>query len=209
MNRPQWLFFTRACTCAYQNAAGDHLAKYSIYDGLKWSSSTIVLPNVYLDASPAMAVFGNKLYLAHQGAESHKSQGHTLCYTTFDGTNWSPDITLSNISMTGSPSMAVGGDGKLYLGYQGYGSAEATSGSSVWCVTYDGSTRSPPFSIGWSELPITSSSSPALFSAEGGKVWLAYLSGGSVSMAAVPTPTGSFDHAQLRGVKGRVISMSG
>jgi hypothetical protein len=140
-------------------------------DGTNWSPD-IKAPNVYLNASPAMAVSqddqGNDklLYVVHQGAKFFKGQ---LWYTTFDGTNWSTDTPISNISMTNSPSIAFFW-GLLWVAYQ---NTAPGNSQTIWCTRYDGKTWSSPFSIGESE--IYQSSSPCIWlNPEETALWLEY-----------------------------------
>lgn len=155
---------------AHQSSGDDHKIYYSTYDGTNWKPETVV-PNVYLNWAPAMAVFQAKqdarakLYLAHQGSDSTGAT-YSLWYTTFDGTNWSPDINIPHVLMNASPALAVY-EGTLYLAHQG-SVATGTAGT-LWYTTFDGTTWSGDINI--PNVSMTGSPSMAVFN---GKLYLAY-----------------------------------
>ncbi len=47
-----------------------------------------------------------------------RMQLHSLWYTTFDGSNWTPDASVPHVSLNASPTMAVFNK-TLYLAHQG------------------------------------------------------------------------------------------
>ncbi len=127
---------------------------YATFDGTKWSGDTNV-PFVWLNASPAIAVYNGMLYLAHQGAGSNGP----LWFMTFDGNEWSTDTVIPGVTMAGSPSMAVY-DEKLYVAYNNSGASD--TGGPIWVVTFDGKNWSKPFSFSPRGLTTYPGSSPSL-----------------------------------------------
>jgi hypothetical protein len=110
------------------------------------------VPNTQASASPALALFNGKLYLAYQGYGNHSSE---LWYTTCDVRSGAPSwsttsIHIPYIGMSESPSLAVF-NGKLYCAHQG-----GAHNSELWyATTSDGvnwrDTQIP--NIGMSESP--------------------------------------------------------
>jgi hypothetical protein len=79
------------------------------------SSDLQQVPNTGISSSPALTVFGGKLYLFHQG----KSDSGGLWYNAFDGGSWAGDKSVDNVGISASPSAVVGDDGRLYVIHQG------------------------------------------------------------------------------------------
>jgi hypothetical protein len=85
-----------------------------------WGTDTQV-PNVYMSESPALAVYNDTLFLAHQGCAEYNTLDrvwYTTISTTLSGWNWSNDTYLPDVHISGSPSLTVF-QGQLYLAHQG------------------------------------------------------------------------------------------
>lgn len=139
----------------YDDAAG--------LDASKWSAEATI-SGVSTSGAPALAVYKDKLYLAHSGAGI---QENYLSYTvTDDGTTWKPDTLIPEVYLNGSPSMAVWGD-RLYLFHQGASINSATG--QLWYTTFDGDTWSKDVRV----PNVSMVQSPSVVSYDG-KLWVGY-----------------------------------
>ena len=109
-----------------------------------------------LSASPAVAVYRNKLYCVRQG---RGGSGWVWC-ATFDGSSWSSDQLIKNddhaYGISGSPALAVFND-KLYCIRQGRGNS-----GWIWCATFDGNAWSDDQLLPNNDHAYGISGSPAL-----------------------------------------------
>jgi len=152
-----------------------------------------------LSASPAVAVYRNKLYCVRQG---RGGSGWVWC-ATFDGNAWSDDQLIPNndhaYGISGSPALAVFND-KLYCVHQG----RSDSGW-LWCATFDGNSWSADQLIPHSNNAYGLSASPALAVYNGklycarqgrddsGWVWCSTFDGNSWSDdKLIPTPGNAY-----------------
>jgi hypothetical protein len=122
------------------------------------------------DASPALAAFNGKLFLAYKGSGSND-----LWFNTFDGANWlTPDleITQNGHSKTDAGPALAAFNGKLFLAYKGSGSND------LWFNTFDGANwLTPDLEISQNGHSQTDAR-PAL-AVFNGKLFLAYKGAGS------------------------------
>ncbi|APD13467.1 hypothetical protein [Pandoraea pulmonicola] len=87
--------------------------------------------SAFLNGHPAMAIYNGVVYLTHQTSGTD----HSLWYMTFDGTNWSGDTQVPNVSLNESPGMAVF-DGNLYVAHQG--SDTTGTANTLWYTVTNG-----------------------------------------------------------------------
>ncbi|VVE55403.1 hypothetical protein PHO31112_04996 [Pandoraea horticolens] len=85
----------------------------------------------FLNGYPAMAVFNGVVHLTHQTSGTD----HVLWHTTYDGTSWSLETIIPNVSLNESPGMAVF-NGNLYLAHQG--SDTIGTANTLWYTVFDG-----------------------------------------------------------------------
>ena len=153
----------------------DNRIRYRTLDGLTSSwSDELIIPYAYTTFPPALAVYGDKLYLVYRGPKTDDK----LYFSTFDGTNWSDVVQLPNSLTSDSPALAVYNE-KLYLAYR-----EAESGGPserLWYTTYDAKNSK------WSQdsqIPnVLLSGSPAL-AVFNGNLYLAHRGAGSIGQAS-------------------------
>ncbi|NPT47998.1 hypothetical protein GNZ12_43280 [Paraburkholderia sp. 1N] len=166
---PALVSFGGKLYCVRQGRDDSGWAWCSTFDGTNWSANAL-LPNDHnaygLSSSPALAVFGGKLYCVRQG---RGDSGWAWC-ATFDGTNWSADGLLPNddnaFGLSSSPALASFG-GKLYCVRQGRGDS-----GWAWCATFDGTNWSADALLPNDDNAFGLSSSPAL-AVFGGKLYCA------------------------------------
>ncbi len=175
-------YFNNTLFCAYQGPNFDGWVRLRTYANGNWSNDDWLIPdanNAYgLTASPALAVFENKLWIAHQG----RSQSGWMWYSTSpDGQNWGTDNLAPNsldaYGLSESPALCAS-TGWLWCVRQGRGQSRK-----AWFSHYEPG-------VGWSfDSPVEYqgnvyglSGSPALASyqqtlfcvrrgASGGKLW--------------------------------------
>ena len=110
---------------------------WSRYDGTSWKKSDGTpgnerIPGQSSKASPALAVFNNRLHMVHLGNTSND-----IWWSIYDGTSWKKsDGTAGNERIPGqsskaSPALAVF-DNKLHMVHLGNGSND------IWWSMYDG-----------------------------------------------------------------------
>jgi hypothetical protein len=111
----QWITYKR-----YVSQPGDHTHGADFYDvnvidpplqPLELSSPKRFNVSPKVGSAPAMATFGNRLYLAFE-----QSDANLNVTSSVDGRNWKLPTTY-DIKMGGTPAMAVLGD-KLYIAFQ-------------------------------------------------------------------------------------------
>ncbi len=105
-----------------------------------WSPQTNItdINGAKTSASPALAAFGNRLYLVYRGADSSN-----IWSCSFDGSTWSAQTNITDINgakTSASPALAAFGN-RLYLVYRGADS------SNIWSCSFDGSTWSAQTNI--------------------------------------------------------------
>lgn len=131
-------------------------------DPAKWSPDTPI--GLSTSGAPALAVFNDKLYLAHTGAGI--TQNYVSYTVTEDGKNWAPDTLIPEVYLNESPSMAVL-NGKLYLFFQG--STMTSSAGQLRYATFDGKTWSRDVQV--PHISMVASPSVACYD---GKLWVGY-----------------------------------
>lgn len=163
--------------------SGDHQLFYmtsndtSMSNGsMNWSLD-LAVPGVYLNESPGMAVFKNKLYVAHQGSDT-TGERHALWYTTYDG-NWTHDTYIPGVLMNGSPSLAVFHD-TLYIFHQG--SDSTGEAHALWyTTTTDGITWTADKNI----PGVSMDNSPCAFAIGSTALYVAYKNAGAGTIGYV------------------------
>ena len=90
---------------------------FSYFDGANWQPDTQV-PNVTVTESPSAVVYGDDLYVFHQGGSPGVPNGELWYSVYHPGSGWQPDTQLSNVGMSKSPSAVVYGT-DLYVFHQG------------------------------------------------------------------------------------------
>lgn len=126
-------------------------------DEKSWTAQTQV-PKARVAGWPALAAFGNTLYVVNQGADNDG----TLWCTTLTGGTWSSNVQISKEKISGSPALAVY-QNMLYLVYVPSGSEQPK-----YMTSSDGKTWTTATSI-----TCSLSESPAL-AAFNGTLYLAY-----------------------------------
>ena len=86
---------------------------WSLFDGTQWSGQMRGMVGTI--ASPALAEFNGKLYMAWTGRDGPEQRIH---WTTFDGMQWSGQQVLSDRGTNTSPALAEF-NGKLYMAWTG------------------------------------------------------------------------------------------
>jgi hypothetical protein len=94
------------------------------WDGSQWHGQTKITDqnDAKSGSSPALAAFNGRLYLAFRG--SGASTNLYIC-SSADGTNWGSQtkITDQNDAQTSSSPALAAFNGRLYLGYRGWGAS--------------------------------------------------------------------------------------
>ncbi|MFD9636182.1 hypothetical protein [Streptomyces violascens] len=154
--------------CVRRGLDSDQRLYFNSFDGTNWSPS-VALPNSQQPASsaegPALAVYNNKLYCVHVSSSGDKS----LWYTSFDGTNWTPDQQIPHgMASDAAPALAVYNN-KLYCVHV------SSSGDKVlWYTSFDGTNWTPGQYI----TGVSSDAGPAL-AVYNNKLYCAHLSSNS------------------------------
>ncbi|WP_310832170.1 phosphatidylinositol-specific phospholipase C domain-containing protein [Paenibacillus pedocola] len=108
----------------------------AVFDGNQWAGnvkiSSISRITPESTCTPALAVFGDKLYMVYKGAHSND-----LCQAIFDGSEWTGNVSISSISdispqSDSSPALTAFSD-NLYLVYKGANSSD------TYQAVFDGS----------------------------------------------------------------------
>jgi hypothetical protein len=127
---PSLAWFKNKLYCVHRGAGSDSTLWWTSYEtgtqGNRWSPD-FQLPQKYSAAGPALAVFQDRLYCFHRGANDKQ-----LWYFTFDGANWSDDTPLPQKYSEAGPALAVFQD-RLYCVHRGVGSDQM-----LWYFTFDG-----------------------------------------------------------------------
>lgn len=119
----------------YQSAAANGTICYSVFDGTIWAAE-VQPPIGGISESPSVVSFtppgaaSPQLYVFYQGG------GNTggLFYNAFDGTTWTKNTQVSNVTMSCSPSAAVF-DNQIYVVHQGGG-----NNGQLWYNAFNGTT---------------------------------------------------------------------
>lgn len=120
----------------YKGASSNNLY-WAQFNGSSWSGNKKISDTSKIDpksnATPALAVYNNKLYMVYKGESSNN-----LYVAEFDGSTWSGNRKISDISnidpkSNQTPGLGVHKD-KLYLIYKG------ESSNDLYQATFDGTT---------------------------------------------------------------------
>ena len=87
------------------------------------------VPGVGSSHAPALATFGNLLYMAWKGARAGLDDDQHLYWTTFDGTTWSPQQQVPVSETSVGPALAVYQD-QLYMAWKG--ASGWSNDESIW-----------------------------------------------------------------------------
>lgn len=103
----------------YQSAAANGTIFYSVFDGTTWAAQ-VQAPIGGISESPSVVSFtpqgasSQQLYVFYQGG----GNSGTLFYNAFNGSTWTNNTQVPNVSMSNSPSASVF-DNQIYVAYQG------------------------------------------------------------------------------------------
>lgn len=140
------------------DSTAGHILYSTSTDGKTWTAQ-VQIPKALVSGWPALATFGNTLYVVNQGADN---DGTLWCTTTTDGTTWSSNVQISTEKISGSPALTVF-QNLLYLVYVPSGSEQPK-----YMTSSDGKTWTTATSI-----TCSLSESPAL-AAFNGKLYMVY-----------------------------------
>ena len=131
--------------------------------GLPFRSPVYGIYGINIGSAPAMAEFGDKLYIAFQANDS----SHALFVTsTEDGTNWKrPAVGYGGIAIGSAPAMAQF-NGRLYVAFQANDSSHALFVTS----SADGTNFTTP-AVGYGGIAIGSAPAMAAFN---GRLYVAF-----------------------------------
>jgi hypothetical protein len=91
-----------------------------------WTQDHDPISNQKSKASPALAVFQDRLHMVHLGDSSNN-----LWHSSFDGTNWTENTPVLNQTSKASPALAVF-QNRLHMVHLG------DSSNDIWQSSYDG-----------------------------------------------------------------------
>jgi hypothetical protein len=113
-------------------------------NGSTWT--TPIQTGMLLSNSPSLAVFNNLLCCFTQGTGGTSNSGNgELCGAVFNGTDWSWNTVIDNVSMSGTPSAVVyslqsgSASPQLFVFYQ--------SAGLLWYMTFNGTSWSAPVQV--------------------------------------------------------------
>src|SRR5262249_17079916 len=109
---------------------------WSSFDGTNWSPQQ-QHPQAGTSSDPALAVFNGRLYLAWSGPLDPFSPASGIWWSSFDGTNWSPQQQHPQAGASSAPALAVYTN-QLYLAWKG-----ELDAASIWWSSFDGTNWSP------------------------------------------------------------------
>jgi photosystem II stability/assembly factor-like uncharacterized protein len=117
--RGMWQRTLHGLRMAWKGAGNGPRIYWSIFDGTQWSGQEGLEMRGTGEtiASPALAEFKGKLYMAWVGRDGPEQRIH---WTTFDGMQWSDTQVLSDRGTNTSPAL-VEFKGKLYIAWTGAG----------------------------------------------------------------------------------------
>ena len=157
--------------CAYQGPKNQ--IYYVTYDTVTqtWSSASKSTPptamsNACTSAEPALAAFGDGTLYCVYGNQSNNDD-MDLYYTAFSSGAWSTPSAISGNSLTCGPRLAVF-NGYLNCIYKG------TDTSSMYMITFDGSTWQPWNTSSGSHVPGTTTSGGPALTAFQGNLWVVH-----------------------------------
>ena len=67
---------------------------------------------------PALATFGNRLYAAWKGMNTDQNNDQAIYWSSFNGTNWTPQKHLAGVGTSYGPALATFGN-HLYMAWKG------------------------------------------------------------------------------------------
>lgn len=136
------------------------------FDGTAWSKAVSTIFSA--DASPALTVFKNQLYLMFKSTVD-STAGSILYSTSTNGKTWSGQLQIPKARVSGWPALATLGN-TLYVVNQG-----ANNDGTLWCTkTTNGTTWSANVRISTEKI----SGSPALAAFQN-RLYLVYVPSGS------------------------------
>lgn len=138
----------------------DRVGENSETNGVEGAADTV--PDVRIEGSPALAVFNNKLYVAHRGCKTDIYSGFEVWFGTFNGGNWAPEDLVPGVTTVCSPAIAAFNN-KLYMVHQG------RIGYSIYGSAFDGTSWSKDKVI--SDFCTTDTPALAMFN---GQLFMAY-----------------------------------
>ncbi|MBF6172058.1 hypothetical protein [Nocardia blacklockiae] len=116
---------------------GEHLvtADQNLYSSMRggtgWNAP-VRLPGMASAASPAVAVLGDTLYLAHRGAKATLDDDKWIrLWSTVNGIAWTSRANPPDAYSDLAPALAVQ-DGRLHLAWK------SASGAEIWYSSFDG-----------------------------------------------------------------------
>ncbi|QLY28928.1 hypothetical protein [Nocardia huaxiensis] len=116
---------------------GEHLitSNQGIYTSIRGSagwSAPAVVPGVASAESPALAVLGDTLYLAHRGTKATLDNDKWIrLWSTTNGVTWVSRATPPDAYTDLAPALAAQ-DGRLHLAWK------SASGNEIWYSSFDG-----------------------------------------------------------------------
>ena len=119
---PGWM------TVAHQGFGASGQLWYTQFDGTSSFTPDLLIPDIGMSGSPALAVFNDRLYCLHQGFGAN---GQLWC-SIGTGSTWLLDQRVPNVGMSESPALAVFNN-RLYCLHQGFG-----ANGQLWYTSFDG-----------------------------------------------------------------------
>ena len=123
---------------AGKGVEGDEGIWHATFDGSTWARPKPVPSPATTSARPSLTVWSDgpeqKLVMAWKGG----SDEHTIWYSTFDGSCWSPQQPIPNATSNDGPAL-VFFQGAIYAAWRGSGDDER-----MWYASYNGTSWTNP-----------------------------------------------------------------